>query len=76
MAKNLLLSEAEFDDFQRYCREKGFDLAYFSSKISGSREEMEQHQFDDARVIKVIGHQGVPYTVAEWQQVQLKPLPS
>jgi hypothetical protein len=72
MAKNLLLSEAEFDDFQRYCREKGFDLSYFSGEISGSKQEIERHQFDDPQVIKLTRHRftfgGVPYTVAEWQQ--------
>ena len=72
MAKNLLLSEAEFDDFQRYCREKGVDLSYFSGEISGSKQGIERHQFDDPQVIKLTRHRftfgGVPYTVAEWQQ--------
>ena len=72
MAKNLLLSEAEFDDFQRYCREKGFDLSYFSGEISGSKQGIERHQFDDPQVIKLTKHrftfQGIPYDVAEWQQ--------
>ena len=53
MAKNVLLSEAEFDDFQSYCRKKGVDLAYFSGEISGSKEEIEQHQFDGPQVIKL-----------------------
>ena len=72
VAKNVLLSEAEFDDFQSYCRKKGFDLCYFSGEISGSKKEIEQHQFDSPRVIKLTRHRftfsGVPYTVAEWQQ--------
>jgi deoxyxylulose-5-phosphate synthase len=29
---------------------------------------MEQHQFDGPQVIKLIGRQGIPYSVAEWQQ--------
>ena len=72
MAKNVLLSEAEFDDFESYCRKKGVDLSYFSGEISGSKEEIEQHQFDGPQVIKLTRHRftfrGVPYTVAEWQQ--------
>ena len=68
---NLILTEIEFDDFQRYCREQGFDLSYFSSKISGTRKEIGQHQFDDFQVIKLIKHKfaytGIPYSVAEWQ---------
>ena len=72
MAKNLVLSEAEFDDFQRYCREKGFDLSYFSGEISGSKEEMERHQFDSPKVIKFkrqrFSSKGIPYDVAEWQR--------
>jgi len=74
MAKNLLLSEAEFDDFQRYCREKGVDLSYFSGEISGSKQEIERHQFDDPKVIKLkrrrFSFSGTPYDVAEWQQQQ------
>jgi hypothetical protein len=70
--KDLILSETEFNDFQSYCREKGFDLSYLSSHISGSRKEIEQHRFDEPQVIKLIKHrftyEGVPYTVAEWQQ--------
>ena len=72
MAKNLLLSEAEFVDFQRYCREKGFDLSYFSGEISGSKEEIERHQFDRPKVIKFkrqrFSSKGIPYDVAEWQR--------
>jgi hypothetical protein len=72
MAKNLLLSEAEFDHFQRYCREKGFDLSYFSGEISGSKQKIERHQVDDPQVIKLTRHRftfgGVPYTVGEWHQ--------
>ena len=74
--QNLILSEAEFDEFQRYCREKGFDLSYyvfyFSNEISGSKRAIERHQFDEPKVIKLIKHGfefiGIPYTVAEWQQ--------
>ena len=72
MAKNVLLSEAEFDDFQSYCRKKGFDLCYFSGGISGSKEEIEQHQFSRPQVMKLrkrrFTFQGIPYDVAEWQQ--------
>lgn len=69
---NLILSEIEFGTFQRYCREKGFDLSYFSSGILGSRQEIEQHQFDGFQVIKLVkrgfAYEGIPYAVAEWQQ--------
>ena len=72
MVKNLVLSEAKFDDFQRYCREKGFDLSYFCSDISGSKGEIERHQFDGPKVIKLKRHRfsfsGTPYDVDEWQQ--------
>ena len=72
IGNNLILSEIEFGNFQRYCREKRFDLSYFSSGILGSRKEIEQHQFDGFQVIKVVKrgfiHEGIPYTVAEWQQ--------
>jgi hypothetical protein len=72
ISNNLILSETEFGDFQRYCREKGFDLSYFSSGILDSRKEIEQHQVDDFQVIKIIKHKftytGIPYSVAEWQQ--------
>ena len=70
--QSLILSEAEFDEFQRYCREKGFDLSYYSSNISGSEKEIQQQKFDEPAVIKLIKHRftsiGIPYTVAEWEQ--------
>ena len=72
ISKNLVLSERDFNDFQNFCREKGFDLSYFSSEISGSAKEIEQIQFSEPQVIKLIKHRftsvGVPYSVAEWQQ--------
>ena len=72
MAKNLVLSEAEFDEFKQYCHEKGFDLSYFGSDISGSKEEIERYQFDSPKVIKLkrrrFSFSGTPYDVAEWQQ--------
>jgi hypothetical protein len=68
----LVLSEAEFVEFKQYCREKGFDLSYFSSDISGSEEEIERYQFDSPKVIKLkrrrFSFSGTPYDVAEWQQ--------
>ena len=71
MAKNLVLSEAEFDEFKQYCHEKGFDLCYFGPDISGSKEEIERYQFDGPKVIKVkrrrFSFSGTPYDVAEWQ---------
>lgn len=71
MLKNLVLLETEFDDFKQYCKEKGFDLSYFSSELSGSREEMESYTFDSPKVIRLkrrrFGFQGVPFDVAEWQ---------
>ena len=72
MAQNLLLSEAEFDEFRQYCRGKGFDLSYFGPDISGSKEEIERYQFDGPKVIKLkrrrFSFSGTPYDVAEWQQ--------
>jgi len=47
ISKNLVLSERDFNDFQNFCREKGFDLSYFSSEISGSAKEIEQLQFSE-----------------------------
>lgn len=70
--QNLALSEVDFDKFQRFCREKGFDLSYFGSEVSGSREQIERHQFDSPKVIKLrksrFGFAGIQYDVAEWQQ--------
>ena len=70
--KNLVLPEYEFAQFKQYCRERGFDLSYVSTEISGSKEEIEQHQFDGHQVIKLTRGQftfrGVPYAVAEWQK--------
>ena len=72
MAENLVLSEAEFDEFKQYCREKGFDLSYFGPEILGSKEEIEHYQFSRPQVIKLrkrrFTFQGIPYDVAEWQQ--------
>jgi len=72
MAQNLVLPEVEFDEFKRYCRGKGFDLSYFGPEISGSKEEIECHQFDSPKVIKLrklrFAFRGIPYDVAEWQQ--------
>ena len=72
MAKNLVLSEAEFDEFKQYCHEKGFDLSYFGPEILGSKEEIEHYQFSRPQVIKLrksrFNFQGIPYDVAEWQQ--------
>lgn len=72
MAKNLVLPEAEFNEFRRYCRGKGFDLSYFGAEILGSKEEIEGHQFDSPKVIKLrrrrFAFQGIPYDVAEWQR--------
>ena len=72
MAKNLVLSEAEFIEFKQSCREKGFDLSYFGPDISGSKEEIERYKFDGPKVIKLKRHRfsfsGTSYDVAEWQQ--------
>jgi len=72
VAKNLVLSEAEFDEFKQYCHEKGFDLSYFGPEILGSKEEIEHYQFSRPQVIKLrkrrFTFQGIPYDVAEWQQ--------
>jgi len=37
MEKNLVLKEKQFAEFQQFCREKGFDLSYYSNEISGSQ---------------------------------------
>ena len=72
VAINLVLSEAEFDEFKQYCHEKGFDLSYFGPEILGSKEEIEHYQFSRPQVIKLrkrrFTFQGIPYDVAEWQQ--------
>ena len=72
VAKNLVLSEAEFDEFKQYCHEKGFDLSCFGPEILGSTEEIEHYQFSRPQVIKLrkrrFTFQGIPYDVAEWQQ--------
>ena len=53
MAKNLVLSEAEFDEFKQYCHEKGVDLSYFGPEILGSKEDIEHYQFSRPQVIKL-----------------------
>ena len=53
VAKNLVLSEAEFDEFKQYCHEKGLDLSYFGPEILGSKEEIEHYQFSRPQVIKL-----------------------
>ena len=72
MAKNVVLSEAEFDEFKQYCHDKGFDLSDFGPEILGSKEEIEHYQFSRPQVIKLrkrrFTFQGIPYDVAEWQQ--------
>ena len=72
MSQNLVLSEVEFDEFQRFCRHKGFDLSYFGPEISGSKENIERHQFDSPKVIKFkrqrFTSKGIPYDVAEWER--------
>lgn len=72
MTENLLLEEAEFEKFRQHCRSKGFDLSYYCSEISGSKEEITGHKFDGPKVIKLrkrrFGFAGIPYDVAEWQQ--------
>jgi hypothetical protein len=72
VGKNMVLSEAEFDEFKQYCHEKGVDLSYFGPDISGSKEEIERYQFDGPKVIKLkrrrFSFSGTPYDVAEWQR--------
>ncbi len=72
LRENLVLIESEFDEFQRFCRQKGFDLSYYSPEISGSKKDIEYHQFENSKVIKLIrgwiNFRGVPYDVAEWQR--------
>lgn len=67
-SENVVLSEAEFDTFQRFCRSKGFDLSYYGPEIDGG--EVGPYQFDSPKVIKVkrrrFSSGGVPYDVAEW----------
>jgi hypothetical protein len=72
MEKNLVLNEEQFVEFQQFCRDKGFDLSYYSDEISGSRSYIENHQFESPRVIKLrksgFSYRGIPYGVAEWQK--------
>ena len=72
VAINLVLSEAESDEFKQYCHEKGVDLSYFGPEILGSKEEIEHYQFSRPQVIKLrkrrFTFQWIPYDVAEWQQ--------
>ena len=72
MLKNLVLSEVEFNEFRQFCRERGFDLSYFGPEFSGSKEEIERHQFDSPKVIKLVkrrfAFRGTPYDVAIWQR--------
>lgn len=74
--ENLVLYEAEFDRFRRFCREKGFDLSYFSPEISGTKEEIVCHAFDSSKVVKLrnrrFGFTDIPYDVAKWQQESWK----
>ncbi len=71
-SENIVLPEAEFCEFKRFYRRCGFDLCYFSPEIAGSKENIERHQFDNPKVIKLIGHQlgsiGISYDVAEYEQ--------
>jgi hypothetical protein len=71
-SENLVLPEVEFSAFQRFCRDKGFDLSYYGPEINGG--EFGTYQSDSPRVIKIkrrrFSSVGVPYGVAEWQQVE------
>jgi len=73
MEKTLALDEKQFAEFQQFCRDKGFDLSYYSNEISGSRSEIANYQFESPRVIKLrkrrFSYRGTPYDVAEWQRV-------
>ncbi len=72
VSENLVLIEGEFDEFQRFCRHKGFDLSYYGPEIFGSKENIERYQFDSLKVIKLkirrFTSKGIPYDVAEWQK--------
>lgn len=72
-AKNLVLSEEQFDKFQKYCKEKGFDLSYFSDLGSMGMKELENYQLEKApRVAKLqkrrFGSKCKIYDVAEWER--------
>jgi len=73
MEKNLVLNEKQFAEFQQFCRDKGFDLSYYSNEIFGSQSEIENYQFEVPQVIKLrksrFSYRGIPYDVAEWQKV-------
>ncbi len=77
VAENLVLSEAEFDEFRQYCHEKGFDLSYFGPEILGSKEEIGHYQFSRPQVIKLrkradfgeIGHRSRSKTAAFSEQI-------
>lgn len=72
--RNLVLAEADFEEFKSYCRRLGFDLSYFSTEMTGFGKEIENHRFDTPKVIKLkkkpFGYQGTSYDVAEWQQAE------
>lgn len=69
-SENVVLPEAEFDAFQRFCRDKGFDLSYYGPEIDGGKVGV--YQSAGSKVIKVkrrrFSSVGVSYDVAEWQQ--------
>jgi hypothetical protein len=69
-SENVVLTEAEFDAFQRFCQGKGFDLCYYGPEIDG--REVSAYQSGRHKVIKVkrrrFSSVGIPYDVAEWQQ--------
>jgi len=71
--KNLVLAEAEFEEFQKYCKNKGFDLNYFSEPGISSEKELENFQLEKAPRVAVIskkrfGKKAKIYDVAEWQR--------
>jgi len=70
--KNLVLMESEFAEFQEFCRNRGFDLSYYSGEVTGSKREIESYPFNGPRVVRLrkglFAYRGVPYDVAEWQK--------
>jgi hypothetical protein len=68
--ENVVLPEVEFVAFQRFCRDKGFDLCYYGPEID--KGEIDAYQPDHPKVIKVkkrrFSSVGIPYDVAEWQR--------
>jgi hypothetical protein len=72
ITENFVLNEADFYEFQKFCKQKGFDLCYFGPEIFGSEKYFKSYPFITPQIIKLYGHgsnsKGVPYDVALQQE--------